>query len=641
MSRILLKSLLASPAVLGVALAMSSAANAVEAGKAQSASVEPLTSASALVVNQASEVSSIEAPAPVQSAEAAVVETVEVATPAAETPTLARQVVTPKAPILVAQAAPQDAIATPATSSAGDLDQVNRYAREGRSSSQIGQVTSVSQLTDVKPTDWAFQALQSLVERYGCIVGYPDRTYRGNQAMTRYEFAAGLNACMDRVSELIAAATADLVKKEDLAILQKLQEEFAAELATLRGRVDALEARTATLEKQQFSTTTKLAGEVIFAVTDEFYQPINNATVFQDRVRLNFNTSFTGKDLLVTRLAAGNADLFRYREGVVNANLPYIEATQQFNFGNTGGNSVVADWIAYYFPIGKNINVYIPARNGLQYDYAPTASGFQEDYDGGKGALTPLASRNPIYQIGGGSGIGINFGAGPFKISAGYLADNTNLGSGGAANIPAAGGGLFDGSYAALGQVTFGADSPFTVALTYVNSYRKNVGADGLFGSGLFASGGAVPVAGTWWANGAGKGVGANVNAYGVSAAWKMGTSFSVNGYFSYIDADYIRDGVGSSEIWTYGLGVSFADLLKKGNLLGLFAGVAPYVGNPGQSGFTGVNNDLPIQVQAFYKFQVSDNISITPGLIYLINSGQSSDNEDGLVGTLRTTFSF
>jgi hypothetical protein len=116
----------------------------------------------------------------------------------------------------------------------------------------------------VRPTDWAFQALQSLVERYGCIAGYPDRTYRGNRALTRYEFAAGLNACLDRVNELIAAATADLVKKEDLATLQKLQQDFATELATIRGRVDALEARTGTLERQQFSTTTKLQGEVIF-----------------------------------------------------------------------------------------------------------------------------------------------------------------------------------------------------------------------------------------------------------------------------------------------------------------------------------------------------------------------------------------
>jgi len=118
-------------------------------------------------------------------------------------------------------------------------------------------VTSVSQLSDVRPTDWAFTALQSLVERYGCIAGYPDRTFRGKQATSRYEFAAGLNACLDKINEIISAGLADKVGKEDLATLQKLQEEFAAELATLRGRVDALDAKTAKLEAQQFSTTTK------------------------------------------------------------------------------------------------------------------------------------------------------------------------------------------------------------------------------------------------------------------------------------------------------------------------------------------------------------------------------------------------
>ena len=74
-------------------------------------------------------------------------------------------------------------------------------------------------MSDVQPTDWAFQALQSLVERYGCIAGYPDGTYRGNRALTRYEFAAGLNACLDRVNELIATSTTNLVTKADLVSL--------------------------------------------------------------------------------------------------------------------------------------------------------------------------------------------------------------------------------------------------------------------------------------------------------------------------------------------------------------------------------------------------------------------------------------
>ena len=68
----------------------------------------------------------------------------------------------------------------------------------------MDQVNSVSQLFDVKPTDWAFQALQSLVERYGCIAAYPDKTYQGNSTLTRYEFAAGLNACIAHINELIA-----------------------------------------------------------------------------------------------------------------------------------------------------------------------------------------------------------------------------------------------------------------------------------------------------------------------------------------------------------------------------------------------------------------------------------------------------
>ena len=154
------------------------------------------------------------------------------------------------------------------------------------------QVTSVSQLSDVQPTDWAFEALRSLVERYGCIAGYPNGTYRGNRAMSRYEFAAGLNACLNRINEFIATGTANFVTKQDLVTLQRLQEEFATELVTLRGRVDTLEARTAELEATQFSTTTKLNAEIIMAVTDTFGSRVGGGgdrtrTIFADRGRLN------------------------------------------------------------------------------------------------------------------------------------------------------------------------------------------------------------------------------------------------------------------------------------------------------------------------------------------------------------------
>lgn len=610
MSKVFWNSLLISPALLGAALAVSTSAMAATNSQAP-AQADQVAAAESVVAAS-------------QTAPTAVAP--EVSAPAFSD--AAASIAPVKPSVTVAQAAP--AAEADATLRTDSLDQLNRYGREGRATrtAAMDALTSVSQLSDVKPTDWAFQALQSLVERYGCIVGYPDRTYRGNRALTRYEFAAGLNACMDRVNELIAASTADLVKKEDLATLQKLQEEFAAELATLRGRVDALEARTATLEKQQFSTTTKLAGEVIFAITDEFNTSTNNETVFQDRVRLAFNTSFTGKDLLVTRLAAGNAQGFAIPGGGA-------EGTQTFNFGNTGGNQLYADWVAYFFSVGENLKFYIPAVGGLQYDYAPTLSPALDAFDGGTGPLSVFAQRNPIYQIGGGSGIGVNFKLGKaLTVSAGYLADNSGIGGAAvaSANNPADKNGLFNGSYAALGQITFEPGGNFGLGLTYVNAYRKaaifdtgngGIGGVGTLlanrGNGVLTSSGAIP---------------STVNAYGVSGYFKLSPKIVINAFGTYVDANFIDDGLGTAEIWTYGAGLAFLDFGKKGNLLGLTAGVEPYIGNA-------VNNSLPIHVEGFYKYQLNDNISITPGVIYIINPGQNDGNDNVLIGTLRTTFTF
>ena len=135
----------------------------------------------------------------------------------------------------------------PVAANAADLNMaaVNQYSES--------QVTSVSQFSDVRPTDWAYQALSNLVERYGCVAGYPNGTFVGGKAMTRFEAAALLNACLDRVTEVTDE-------------LKRLTNEFATELATLRGRVDKLEAQVGQLEATQFSTTTKLRGEASFVL---------------------------------------------------------------------------------------------------------------------------------------------------------------------------------------------------------------------------------------------------------------------------------------------------------------------------------------------------------------------------------------
>ncbi|MBD2082905.1 iron uptake porin [Leptolyngbya sp. FACHB-17] len=616
MRKILLNSLFTSPAVLGAALLMSSSVFA-----AQKTEVAGLP---AVEVGTQSEANFSGSAAIAPLAEVKSLEAVKPQAQVSAEFSSAKSVVVNE-PVKVAQAAPE----APATTSTDSLNQLNRYSREGRSmtSASSDQVTSVSQLSDVRPTDWAFQALQSLVERYGCIAGYPDRTFRGNRATTRFEFAAGLNACLNRINELIAASTADLVKKEDLATLQKLQEQFAAELATLRGRVDALEARTTTLEKQQFSTTTKLAGEGIFAITDEFgvRGTGGNNTVFQNRVRLALNTSFTGKDLLVTRIAAGNANLFAAPAG------SGAEGIQTFNFGNTGGNQAFIDWVAYYFPVGENLRFYVPAVSGLHYDYAPTISPALDAADGGTGPLSVFAQRNPIYLIGGGSGIGATFNLNnTFQVSAGYLADNsTGSQVTFGANNPASRAGLFNGSYSALAQLTFNASDALQVGLTYVNAYRQGA---------IFDGGSALASSGTSLANRNILGSGASqVNAYGASIAFKLSPNIVLNAFGSYINANFVDDGQGEKDIWTYGAGLAFPDFGKKGNLLGFVAGVEPYVGNPGG----GLRNDIPLHFEGFYKYQLNDNISITPGVIWIVNPGQNENNDDIVIGTIRTTFTF
>lgn len=541
------------------------------------------------------------------------------------------------------------------------LQQVNQYANEGvQTADAEDQVTSVSQLSDVKPTDWAFQALQSLVERYGCIVGYPDKTFRGNRALSRYEFAAGLNACMDRISELLNSALSDFVRKEDLIAIQKLQEEFAAELAVLRGRIDALETRTATLEKQQFSTTTKLVGEAIFNVSDIFGKQVEdfgNQPVFQDRVRLSLLSSFSGKDLLTTRLAASNYESFLVPPNTLSpviGNRGTAEGVPAFAVSNSTGNSVYIDRLDYTFPISDRLRIFVAAAGGRTGYYAySTVNPYFDDFDGGNGAISTFGQESPIYRIGGGAGAAINFALDSgkkFVLAGGYLASN--------ANNPLDKNGLFNGDYAAFGQLTVTPTNWFQIGFTYVNAY--NTAGNSIFNLGYDDN---VFFTGTTAANAlhtglssviAGLGVPALTNSYGVQAFFKITPKFAINAFGGFTDLKLINTGDG--EIWYYGLGLAFPDLFKRGNLGGIIVGREPYLGSvningaipaalglPGSANLRNLNfgSDVSLHIEAFYKIQITNNISLTPGLVWITNPDQDDRNDDFVIGTIRTTFSF
>ncbi|WP_206754372.1 iron uptake porin [Leptolyngbya sp. FACHB-321] len=488
----------------------------------------------------------------------------------------------------------------------------------------VDQVTSVSQLSDIQPTDWAFQALQSLVERYGVIAGYPDQTYRGNRALTRYEFAAGLNAALNRIDELLAAGTADLVKKEDLAAVQKLQEEFAAELATLRGRVDALEVRAATLEKQQFSTTTKLVGEAIFAVVDLFGDASSNSpnrdqdnynTTVSDRIRLNLLTSFSGKDLLFTRLQANNV-IDPGPTAASGFTAPGNEARISFD-QPIDDNSVAIQQLRYSFPLTDNVRVTLVGAGVSYVDIIDVINPLQSDSGG---TISRFGRFSPLYRYGSGAGIATNISLSKsLKLELGYLA--------GEAENPSFGNGLFNGDYAALAQIVFSPGNLGKIAFTYVNAYNDN----GLgHGTGSLLS------------NLSGRTV--SSNSYGVEANFKLIKGLEVGGWVGYTSARSLTRGRrGDADIWNFALTLALPDLGKRGNLGGIIFGMQPRLTGSDRS--IGLaqrrDSDTGFHLEAFYRYRINNNIAITPGIIWLTAPNHNDSNGDIVVGVLRTTFTF
>ncbi|MDF5709594.1 MAG: iron uptake porin [Nostoc sp. S4] len=503
---------------------------------------------------------------------------------------------------------------------------------QAEDSNNMGQVTSVSQFSDVQPTDWAFQALQSLVERYGCIAGYPNSTYRGNRALTRYEFAAGLNACLDRVNELIATATADLVSKQDLATLQRLQEEFSAELATLRGRVDGLEARTAELEANQFSTTTKLVGEAIFAASDVFGNQradtdanpdnnpdLNSNATFSDRVRLNLYSSFSGTDQLQIRLNANNT--------ISNAGVSGTNMTR-LGFDGNNGNSVVIDKANYAFNFSDAVRVKVDATNLELYENVNT---FNPDFaSSGRGALSRYGRFSPIYRQGqGGAGLTVTFNPkGPISLTGAYVART--------ANDPTINNGLFDGDNAIFGQLFFQPNKAFSIGLTYARTYQSDGAVNNLFqGTGsAFAN------------NPFGAGTRSLANNYGVEASFQFSPKLVLSGWGGYTTAD-AKTGVNAgtdADIWYWAGSLALKDFGGEGNVLGVIFGQPPRVsGGSIKDVAANVNldDDTSYHLEGLYKFRVSDNLQVTPGLLVIFNPEHNNNNDTEYVGTLRTTFTF
>ena len=534
-------------------------------------------------------------------------------------------------------------------------------------------------MRDVAPTDWAYEALRSLVDRYGCITGFPNQTYRGSQALTRYEFAAGLNSCLNQIERLIASS--ETVSSEDLNTIQRLNQEFAAELAALGGRLDSLESQVAVLEDNQFSTTTKLNGLVWFNLTGaaadgDVSVETNNLDVpsvirppgrdpvtgeptvlevtdnpeitLSDLVWLTFESSFTGKDVLTTRLAVGNGDspanVFASAGTYNTFGIPFTDQTAGVQ--GEGNSEVVIHDFSYSFPVGDNFRFVVgPQINWYAYFDQNAYTFF----------LTGASSFNSIGStlsnaIDRGSGAVIIWDiSDKLNLNIAYMGESTEFLPSPPFNTASdPDEGVFGGTNTSTAELTFSPTDTVNTRFMYNYTHlSSDVGVvDGVIGG----------VTGEPLQNGladAGPGRGLDVDpndgglkdsfshTLGFNFDWAIAPKFGIFVRYTYasITLEPINRTVNVQSIQA---GLAFPDLIKEG-ALGTFSFLIPFDVINGEEFLVAGAGDggTQYEVETTYYYPVNDNIALVPAFYLVTNPNNFEDNPNIYVGNLRMQFSF
>jgi len=442
----------------------------------------------------------------------------------------------------------------------------------------------VSQFSDLLPTDWAYQALARLVERDGCGAGDPKGTFAGRSAITRFEAAALLSACLERVTESTDG-------------LQALLNELQPELAILKGRAKGLDGRAGQLEANAFATTTKLAGKAQMVLggvrnaleTDDIHgaaEPFPSQPTFNYNLQLSLDTSFTGQDLLRTRLRAGN-----FNNSVFGHGNSVLELATDAPHQN---DLVAIDRLFYQFPIGQYLRATVGALV-RQDDLLAIAPG-----------LYPKESILDVFSYAGligsysanlGGGVGLSYLKEGFGVSVNYISDQHDA--------PNASYGLGKGETATV-QVGYAKDN---WGLAVVYTYAGKGSLD--------------PIDVTDQAS----------HNVGISAYWqplRSGWMPSITAGIGYDKAiGQSESGAGSYD-YTWMVGLQWDDALVKGNTLGLAVGSTDYAYD-----FVA---PTAIGLEAWYLWQISDQIGIQPAFFWLQNQYGYPNTVGAL---LRTTFKF
>ncbi|WP_427161564.1 iron uptake porin [Aliinostoc sp. HNIBRCY26] len=496
------------------------------------------------------------------------------------------------------------------------------------------QVLPVSQLDDVQPTDWAFDALQSIGERYGC-TDYPGKTYDGDRPISRYEFAVGLETCLQQIEELLTSNRDHTIEQEDLIILQRLQNEVKEELAQLQQRVELGDRKTNTIAAQQFSTTTKLFGQAIFSIqgtntNDVDLFPRDGVPerqgkahlTFTNSVQLTLATSFTGRDLLLTGLAAGN----------LGSSAPSVFTNMgRLGFESSTDNNLSINDLSYRFLVTDNLGVVVGTAGVNPIN---TFRGINPLEGSGDGGISLFGQRNPILAIGNGVG-GVGF---DWQIS-----DRISLQGVYSSEIPgfpgdSNAGGLFGGRFTTGAQLTLAPTDNLDIGLHYLYSHSP----DDLLGTGIGDAQLMSPFADS---------TAFNTHAMGATVAWRVNPDLQLGAWGGYSISNP-ENLSGSVEISNWMAFAAFPNLLRPGNLGGILVGQPPKITsstlpdgfnfpNFSDGGTPGGRRDTSIHLEMFYRAQVNEHLSITPGFFVVFHPDHNAANETLFVGTLRATFRF
>ncbi|WP_103669375.1 iron uptake porin [Pseudanabaena sp. BC1403] len=504
------------------------------------------------------------------------------------------------------------------------------------SNSKAESYSNVSQLLDVSHQDWDFMALQSIVNRYNCLTGYPNLNYRGDRNLTRYEFAAAIRACSDRLNQQLQTTLTNKISQADLLTLQKLQIDFATELSSLTNIVANLEAKTTNLESKSFSPTTKLNGVAIMSIATnyasqtDFTQPaldIQQNSIISNQLtpntnviaiaRLNLSTSFSGEDLLYTRLEAGNsgvsigslleqpAQFIGYAGFASSSGLEYGGISSEFYLGA----------LRYTFPLGRDIQATIAPVLSLN-DYFDLNS-FSNDET--KDFSASIFISNPLLlPVNDGTGGLVEWSPnqGDWTLRVGHITTGAGLDT--SDPIRNINQGLFGDPYQAIAELEFAPkdaqeNTPVSIRLQYTNGSVNNL----------------------------------DYNIGGLNLEWMLNKGFAVFGRYGFGSIQnrdnpirdalptYINANFGGNAInpQTWSLGLAFPDLFTEGGL-GAIAIGQPFID-------TNVGNATQTNLELFVKFPITSQITITPDLQMIFNPNNNNTNGSITILSLRTVFSF